>query len=145
MRGILSRRDAGAWRSEEVARSSRNGVVYDVSTYPLPTFRPRHADHKSKALTFDINFKFYDDNGEDYRVWFYRGLRLPPPLAEGDRLEIKGRFGQFFGLISRGTFYAAKIVDRKRGRIYTGFRNKKIKPDQKVLPSGGIPEGSGSA
>ncbi len=128
-----------------MAKLNRTGVVYDVSTYPLPTFRPRHADHKSKALTFDINFEFYDDNGENYRVWFYRGLRLPPPLAEGDRLEIKGRFGQFFGLISRDIFYAGKLVDRKRGRIYTGFRNRRIKPDQKVLPSGELPEGSGSA
>lgn len=127
-----------------MARLNKTGVVYDVSTYPLPTFRPRHADHKSKALTFDINFQFYDDDGENYRVWFYRGLRLPPPLAEGDRLEIRGRFGQFFGLLSRNVFFAARLVDRKRGRIYTGFRNRKIKAEQETLPSDGMPEGSGS-
>lgn len=128
-----------------MARAKRTGVVYDVSTYPLPTFRPRHSDQKSKALTFDINFELYDNNGENYRVWFYRGFRMPPPLVDGDRLEIEGRFGQFFGLLSKSTFYAAKIVDRKRGRIYTGFRNKKIKSDQTMLPSDELPEGSGSA
>ncbi len=127
-----------------MAKAKITGVVYEVSTYPLPTFRPKHTEQKSKALTFDINFKCYDDNGENFRVWFYRGFRLPPPLTDGDRVELEGHFGQFFGLLSKNTFFAAKIVDRKRGRIYTGFRNKKIKLDQKAFPSGELPEGSGS-
>ncbi len=110
-----------------MAKLKKTGIIMDVSTYPLPTFRPKHINRQSKALTFDINFDFVCDDGHRFRVWFYRGFRLPPPLSEGDRVEIQGKFGQFFGLISRDTFYASRIVDRKRGRIYTGFRNRRMK------------------
>jgi hypothetical protein len=120
----------------ELAKMTRHGVIHDVSTYPLPTFRPRHADRASKALTFDINFELYDDNGERFRVWFYRGFRLPPPLKDGDRVEITGRFGQMFGLVSKDIFFASRIVDRKRGRIYTGFRNKRISSEDQPFPTG---------
>ncbi len=115
---------------------TRHGVIHDVSTYPLPTFRPRHGDRNSKALTFDINFELYDDNGERFRVWFYRGFRLPPPLKDGDRVEVTGHFGQMFGLMSKDVFFASRIVDRKRGRIYTGFRNKRIGPGEQDFPTG---------
>jgi hypothetical protein len=122
-----------------LAKLRKSGIIRDVSTYPLPTFRPRQVNYKSKALTFDINFELVGDDGDRFRVWFYRGLRFPPPLNEGDRVEVYGKFGQFFGCFSKNVFYASKIIDRKRGKIYTGFRNKKMKGLEKTSFPEGLP------
>ncbi len=101
----------------------KKGIVLNVSTYPLPTLLPRRANRRSKTLTFDINFDLVEDDGKSTKVWFYRGFRFPPPLDEGDRVVVVGKYGR----ISRDIFYASKIVDPRRNRIYTGFRNRKMK------------------
>ena len=110
-----------------MSKKCMKGIVSNVSTYPLPTLRPRKADNKSKTLTFDVNFNLISEEGESIHVWFHRGFRFPPPLEDGDYVEVYGRFGQLMGLITKSTFFAAQIVDNKRSRIYTSLRNKKIK------------------
>ncbi|MHB8780335.1 MAG: hypothetical protein ACYC55_02975 [Candidatus Geothermincolia bacterium] len=103
------------------------GSIYNISTYPLPTLRPSHSNRRSKTLSFDINFDLITSSGDSFHVWFYRGFRFPPPLEDGDRVLVVGRFGQLLGLFARETFYASSIVDGARGRIYTSLRNKRIK------------------
>jgi hypothetical protein len=110
-----------------MAKQRVDGTIYNVSTYPLPTLRPSRSNKNSKTLSFDIHFDLITDGGKSFHTWFYRGFRFPPPLEDGDRIGIVGRFGQFFGLISRDTFYASRIVDLKRGRIYTSLRNRRMK------------------
>ncbi len=112
-----------------MAKITMRGVVRNVSTYPLPTLRPKKAKTRSATLTFDIHFDLYPEEGPSRLVWFYRGFRFPPPLEDGDEVEVRGKFGQALGLLSRGTFFADRIVDTKRGRIYTSLRNKRIKPE----------------
>lgn len=110
-----------------MAKTVIRGIVQNVSTYPLPTLRPKKANTRSATLTFDIHFDLFPEDGPSKLVWFYRGFRFPPPLDDGDYVEVQGRFGQALGLLSRGTFFASRIIDTKRGRIYTSLRNKRIK------------------
>jgi len=87
---------------------------------------PKRTDRKSKTLTFDINFDLVEDDGKSTRVWFYRGFRFPPPLDDGDRVTVVGKYGR----ISKDIFYAAKIIDPRRERVYTGFRNRRPKQNE---------------
>lgn len=119
-----------------MAKVVKKGIILNVSTYPLPTLLPKKTNRKSKTLTFDINFDLVDDDGKSIKVWFNRGFRFPPPLNDGDRVEVIGRFGY----ISKQILYAHKIIDRERGRVYTGFRNRKIKEGE----AGKNPKGSAS-
>ena len=107
-----------------MAKIAKKGIILNVSTYPLPTLMPRRANRKSKTLTFDINFDLVEDDGGSTKVWFYRGFRFPPPLEDGDRVEVIGKFGR----ISRDVFYASRIIDPRRKKVYTGFRNRRLKP-----------------
>ena len=109
-----------------MAKIKKDGIILNVSSYPLPTLLPKKGDRKSKTLTFDINFDLVEDNGTSTKVWFYRGFRFPPPLDDGDRVEVIGKFGK----ISREVFYASKIIDRGRERVYTGFRNRRMKESE---------------
>ncbi|MBC7229078.1 MAG: hypothetical protein H5T74_01640 [Actinobacteria bacterium] len=109
-----------------MAKISKRGIILNVSTYPLPTLMPRRANRKSKTLTFDINFDLVEDDGGSTKVWFYRGFRFPPPLDDGDRVQVVGKFGR----VSRDVFYASKIIDPRRQKVYTGFRNRRIKPGE---------------
>lgn len=109
-----------------MAKFAKKGIVLNVSTYPLPTLMPKRTDRKSKTLTFDINFDLVEDNGKSTKVWFYRGFRFPPPLDDGDRVEVIGKFGH----VSKDIFYASKIIDPHRERVYTGFRNRRLKPGE---------------
>ncbi|NPV59580.1 MAG: hypothetical protein HPY75_07945 [Actinobacteria bacterium] len=109
-----------------MAKISKRGIILNVSTYPLPTLMPRRANRKSKTLTFDINFDLVEDDGGSTKVWFYRGFRFPPPLDDGDRVEVFGKFGK----VSKDIFYASKIIDPRRHKIYTGFRNRRMKPGE---------------
>jgi len=113
----------------ELAKITKQGIILNVSTYPLPTLMPKRTNRKSKTLTFDINFDLIEDEGKSTKVWFYRGFRFPPPLNDGDRVMVIGKFGH----ISKDIFYAARIIDPRRERVYTGFRNRKIKPDEAGL------------
>jgi hypothetical protein len=119
-----------ALEEEKLAKFAKKGIILNVSTYPLPTLMPKRTDRKSKTLTFDINFDLVEDSGKSTRVWFYRGFRFPPPLDDGDRVEVIGKFGH----VSKDVFYASKIIDPRRERVYTGFRNRRLK-------SGEIAEG----
>ncbi len=112
-----------------MAKMMIRGTARNVSTYPLPTLRPKKANSRSATLTFDIHFDIYPEEGPSHLVWFYRGFRFPPPLEDGDYVEVEGKFGQALGLLSRETFFASRIVDTKRGRIYTSLRNKRIKTE----------------
>lgn len=109
-----------------MAKISKRGIILNVSTYPLPTLMPRRANRKSKTLTFDINFDLVEGDGGSTKVWFYRGFRFPPPLDDGDRVEVLGKFGK----VSKDIFYASKIIDPRRQKIYTGFRNRRMKPGE---------------
>ena len=109
---------------DKLAKIMKRGIILNVSTYPLPTLMPKKSNRKSKTLTFDINFDLVEDGGRSTRVWFYRGFRFPPPLNDGDRVTVVGKFGR----ISRDIFYASKIIDPRRERVYTGFRNRRLKP-----------------
>lgn len=106
-----------------MAKLKKSGIVLNVSTYPLPTLLPKKGNRKAKTLTFDINFDLVEEDGSTTKVWFYRGFRFPPPLDDGDKVEVVGKYGWW----TKNVFYASKIIDRKRGKIYTGFRNRELK------------------
>lgn len=110
-----------------MAKIKKSGIILNVSTYPLPTLLPKKSDRKSKTLTFDINFDLVEDSGNSTKIWFYRGFRFPPPLEDGDRVEVIGKYGR----ISKDIFYASKIIDRHRERVYTGFWNRRMKEENK--------------
>jgi hypothetical protein len=119
-----------------LAKIVKKGIILNVSTYPLPTLLPKKSNRKSKTLTFDINFDLIDDTGKSIKVWFNRGFRFPPPINDGDRVEVMGRFGY----ISKQIFYAHKIIDRQRNRVYTGFRNRRLKGSEGGAELEGFPE-----
>jgi hypothetical protein len=112
--------------ARDVAKKRKSGIILNVSSYPLPTLLPKKSNRRSMTLTFDINFDLVEDSGTSTKVWFYRGFRFPPPLDDGDRVEVIGKFGR----ISKEVFYASKIIDRGRERVYTGFRNRRIKESE---------------
>ena len=49
------------------------------------------------------------------------------PVRQGSRRNAVGRDGHFKGLIGRSNFYAIRIVDKRRGKEYTPWRNKVLK------------------
>ncbi len=99
------------------------GIVQNSSTNPFQTFSRGKEIRNSKLLSFDISFDLCDEEGKITRVFFNRSFRLPPPLEDGDYVEVIGRQGQFFGLIGKSSFYAVKIIDKKRNKVYTTWRN----------------------
>jgi len=102
-----------------------SGIVQNISTNPFQTFS-RKKGSDSALLTFDISFDLCDDNGKVIHVWFNRSFRLPPPLKNGDYVEVYGKYGRFFRRVGKNNFYATRIVDRGREREYSTWRNKEI-------------------
>lgn len=101
------------------------GVVNNSTTNPFQTFSKR-SGRNSTFLSFDISFDLCDDDGDMTHVWFNRSFRFPPPLEDGDHVEVVGRKGQLWGLIGRRNFYAVRIIDTKRNKEYTTWRNKEL-------------------
>lgn len=99
-----------------------NGIVQNISTNPFQTFS-KHKSRNSTVFSFDISFDIVDDEGERRHVWFKRSFRLPPKLEDGDEIDVMGRQGYLHGLLGRRNFYALRIVDKKRKREYTPWRN----------------------
>jgi hypothetical protein len=110
-----------------------SGIVQNISTNPFQTFSKKRASN-STLLSFDISFDICDEDGKLSHVWFQRSFRLPPRLEDGDYIHVVGRHGHFLGIIGRSNFYAVRIVDKKRQKEYTPWRNKDLK---EVLTSGG--------
>ena len=104
------------------------GVVNNISTNPFQSFSAKR-ERSSSVLSFDISFDLSDEDGRLTRVWFNRSFRFPPPLEDGDFIEVFGRFGRFMGLIGRKNFYSFKILDRYRGKEYTALRNKDLETE----------------
>lgn len=100
-----------------------SGIVQNSSTNPFQTFSRGKQSQNSKLLTFDISFDLCDEEGKITRVMFNRSFRFPPPLEDGDYVEVIGRYGQVFGLIGKANFYAVRIIDKKRNKVYTTWRN----------------------
>ncbi len=100
-----------------------SGIIQNSSTNPFQTFSRGKPAQNSKLLSFDISFDLCDEEGNLTRVFFNRSFRFPPPIEDGDYVEVVGRFGQFFGLIGKSNFYATKIIDKKRNKMYTTLRN----------------------
>ena len=109
-----------------------SGIVSNVSTNPFQTFSKKRGTN-SKLLSFDISFDICDEDGQVDHVWFQRSFRFPPPLEDGDQIEILGKQGHFLGLIGRKNTYALRVIDKRRLREYTPWRNKdlKAKPDSR--------------
>ena len=80
-------------------------------------------------MSFDINLDLCDEDGTLTRVWFNRSFRFPPPLEDGDYIEVFGRYGRFMGLTGRKNFYSVNIIDRRRGKEYTAWRNKVLQTE----------------
>jgi hypothetical protein len=106
-----------------------SGIVSNVSTNPFQTFS-RKKGGNSKLLSFDISFDICDEHGQIDHVWFQRSFRFPPPLQDGDTIDITGKQGHFLGLIGRHNVYAIKIIDRGRLKEYTPWRNKELRAKQ---------------
>ena len=117
-----------------------SGVINNISTNPFQTFSTKRT-RNSSVLSFDISFDLCDEDGNLTRVWLNRSLRFPPPLEDGDYIEVFGRYGRFMGLTSRKNFYSAKIIDRHRGKEYTPWRNKDLasKAAKEARNSSGAP------
>ena len=98
-----------------------SGLVSGISTNPFQTFSGKKKEN-STFFSFDISFDLCDDNGKLTHVWFNRSFRLPPPLNDGDSIEIVGRYGRFFGLFMKKNFYAVRIIDKSRNKEYTPWR-----------------------
>lgn len=99
-----------------------SGIINNISTNPFQTFS-RKESRSSAMLSFDISFDLVDEDAKTTHVWFNRSFRLPPKLEDGDQVEVIGRHGRFWGLFGRKNFYALKIIDRKRKKEYTPWRN----------------------
>jgi hypothetical protein len=106
-----------------------SGIVSNVSTNPFQTFSKKRGTN-SKLLSFDISFDICDEDGQVDHVWFQRSLKFPPPLQDGDRIDVVGKRGHFFGLIGRRNIYAIKIIDKGRQKEYTPWRNKDLRIGQ---------------
>jgi hypothetical protein len=106
-----------------------SGIVSNVSTNPFQTFS-RKKGTNSTLLSFDISFDICDEDGRVDHVWFQRSLRFPPPLQDGDHIDIVGKQGHFLGLIGRHNIYAIKIIDKGRQKEYTPWRNKELRVNQ---------------
>ena len=104
-----------------------SGIVNNSSTNPFQTFSRKGSSSRNSALlSFDISFDLCDEDGKMMHVWFNRSFRIPPPIEDGDHIEVVGRYGQLWGAISRKNFYAARIIDNCRNTEYTTWRNKEI-------------------
>lgn len=101
------------------------GIVNNSKTNPFQTFAKK-SSRNSAFLSFDISFDLCDEDGQIIHVWFNRSFRFPPPLEDGDYVDVIGRQGQFRGLLSRRNFYAVSIIDNKRNKEYTSWRNKEL-------------------
>lgn len=112
-------------------RTKVSGIVNDISTNPFQTFSRKRGSN-SALLSFDISFDVCDEDGRVTHVWFQRSFRLPPPLEDGDYIELVGRKGYMLGLVGRKNFYAVSIVDKKRLKEYTPWRNKDLKGDKRA-------------
>ncbi|PKQ27627.1 MAG: hypothetical protein CVT63_07050 [Candidatus Anoxymicrobium japonicum] len=99
-----------------------SGIVQNISTNPFATFSRRNS-RNLKVFSFDISFDLVDNSGKVRHVWFKRSFRFPPKLEDGDYIEIVGRRGYLIGLLGKKNFYAMRIIDRKRNREYTPWRN----------------------
>ena len=99
-----------------------SGLVSGISTNPFQTFSHKKKEN-STFLSFDISFNVCDEDGKMTHVWFNRSFRLPPPLKDGDCIDIIGRHGMLFGLLRRKNFYAVRIIDKERKKEYTAWRN----------------------
>lgn len=106
-------------------RKQITGIVQNISTNPFQTFS-RKKSRDSSLLSFDISFDICDEDGNVIHVWFNRSFRVPPPLEDGDQIDIYGKYGRFFRLIGRNNFYATRIVDEMRRKEYTAWRNKEL-------------------
>jgi hypothetical protein len=126
----------------EVGRMKQriSGVVNNISTNPFQSLSTKR-ERSSSVLSFDISFDTCDEDGRLIRVWFNRSFRFPPPLEDGDFVEVFGRFGRFMGLAGRKNFYSVKILDRRRGKEYTAWRNKVLETEasREVKKSSGAP------
>ena len=103
-----------------------SGVVNNISTNPFQTFS-RKKGSNSRLLSFDISFDLCDEAGDVHHVWFQRSFRFPPPLEDGDYIDLVGKKGHFFGFIGRNNIYALRIIDNQRQKEYTPWRNKELK------------------
>lgn len=99
-----------------------SGVVNNISTNPFQTFSKKRT-RDSTFLTFDINFDLCDEDGKMTRIWFNRSFLPPPPLEDGDEVVATGTFGRFWGAWRRHNFYAERIIDKSRNKVYTPWRN----------------------
>jgi hypothetical protein len=99
-----------------------SGIVQNMSTNPFQTFSRNKASNSS-VFSFDISFVLVDEEGSSRHVWFKRSFRRPPKLEDGDHIEVVGRQGYFLGMLGRSNFYALRIIDKKRQREYTPWRN----------------------
>jgi hypothetical protein len=106
-----------------------SGIISNVSTNPFQTFSRKRGSN-STLLSFDISFDICDEDGQIDHVWFQRSLRFPPPLQDGDPIEIVGKQGHFLGLIGRHNVYAIRIIDKGRQKEYTPWRNKELRVKQ---------------
>ncbi|MCJ7746013.1 MAG: hypothetical protein MUP40_06990 [Actinobacteria bacterium] len=118
----------------------KTGVVNNISTNPLQTFSTKRTSHRF-VLSFDINFDLCDEDGTLTRVWFNRSFRFPPPLEDGDYIEVLGRYGRFMWRTGRKNFFSVKIIDRRRGKEYTAWRNKVLRTEasREAKKSSGVP------
>jgi hypothetical protein len=107
------------------------GVVQNISSNPFQTFS-KNKSRNSTVFSFDISFDIVDDGGASRHVWFKRSFRMPPKLEDGDQIEVVGRQGYLHGVLGRHNFYALRIIDKKRKREYTPWRNiyKNDKPEE---------------
>jgi len=102
-----------------------SGIVNNISTNPFQTFS-RKKESGSTFLSFDISFDLVDGDGKTHHVWFNRSFRFPPPLEDGDHVEVIGKYGRILGFIGRKNFYAVRIIDAERKMEYTAWRNKEL-------------------
>lgn len=119
-------------------RKKISGLVSGISTNPFQTFSGKKKEN-STFFSFDISFDLCDDDGRLTHVWFNRSFRLPPPLNDGDHIEIVGRYGRFFGLFLKKNFYAVRIIDWKRNKEYTSWRNFDSVTSSERSPGEGVP------
>ena len=111
-----------------------SGIVNNISTNPFQTFSKKRSRN---SLSFDISFDLADDDGKLTRVCFNRSFRLPPLLEDGDYVEVRGRYGRFFGLYGKKNLYAFRIMDARRNKEYTAWRNKDLQEGSQAGERGG--------
>ncbi|MDD5748910.1 MAG: hypothetical protein PHP64_07705 [Actinomycetota bacterium] len=101
-----------------------SGIVQNLSTNPFKSSSQGSRD--SALLSFDLNFDLIDEDGKVHHVWFFRSFKMPPPIEDGDHIEVLGEYGRLLGFIGKRNFYAERILDRQRNMEYTAWRDKGI-------------------